>query len=229
MKQSAHPLILFILFFWLFLIIPVHFCSASDHGTGSQEYTLKAVCLYNFTQFIRWPDLHDLHRSDPIIIGVVGHSPIEGAIEELQILLQKSNKKNISVVHHGTYSDGVDLSGSHLLFISSSEKKNMRSIITSLKDAPVLTVSDADGFLEAGGMISLVLQKNKVRWEINRKTIDLAGLHISAKLLQLAIRIENNQEKSELLPLQMHREKPWSFFLKALARDTGAFSKNAIT
>ena len=100
----------------------------------------------------------------------------------------------------------------------------MSTIIASLEDAPVLTVSDAEGFLGAGGMISLVLLDNKVRWEINRVAIDLADLHISAKLLQLAIRIENIPRQPELLQYKLYRKNLWFTFKKALASPPGNFS-----
>lgn len=182
---------------WILLVAFVH----NSYGEEKKEYALKAVCLYNFAQFTTWPDSDDSKKSESIIIGVVGHSPIEGAIKELQNLLKQSNKKNIKAVYHGEYKEGMDLSGSHLLFISASEKKNMHSIINSLKNAPILTVADTEDFLETGGMISLVLKRNKVRWKINRGTIENAGLQVSSKLLQLAILVEDNSAvETKLFP-----------------------------
>jgi len=91
----------------------------------------------------------------------------------------------------------MDPQQSHLLFICSSERKNIGSIIASLQGAPVLTVSDVDGFLEAGGMINLVVRNNKVRWGINRTALNSAGLHLNAKLLQLTVRIKNSSNEPE--------------------------------
>jgi hypothetical protein len=224
MKKSIHAIYNLLLLSWLILATSSQVCSASDNGATSGEYALKAVCLYNFTQFTRWPEVKNLKDSETIVIGVVGLSPFGGAIEELRTRLKETSRRNITIVDHGPYRKGMDLRGSHLLFISSSEKKKMKTIITSLEDAPVLTVSEADGFLEAGGMISLVLLNNKVRWEINRAAINLAGLHISAKLLQLAIRIENLPRPTELLPYKLDRKNLWAPFQKALASHPGKFS-----
>jgi hypothetical protein len=223
MKKAALAFYYLPLFFWLFFATSSQVFGAIDNGVIPDEYALKAVCLYNFTQFTRWPEIENLKNSESIVIGVVGLSPFGGAIEELRTRLKKTRRRNITIVDHGPYREGMDLRGSHLLFISSSEKKKMKTIITSLGDAPVLTVSDAEGFLEAGGMISLVLLNNKVRWEINRAAISSAGLHISARLLQLAIRIENIPRQPELLPYKLNRENPWPAFQKALASHPGKF------
>ena len=209
MKQAAKPIYFLTLVISLFLVMPVHGSIADESEGVSDEYALKAVCLYNFAQFTRWPGALDLKLTDSIVVGVVGQSPFIGAINELQNLLKQANKKNIKVVNHGSYKEGMDLTDSHILFISSSEKKNMRQIVERLKGKPVLTVSDAEGFLEDGGMISLVLLKNKVRWEINRTAIDSTGLQISAKLLQLAIRVEDVPDQSDYhFPYRWDREKP---------------------
>ncbi len=224
MKKSIHAIYCLLLLLWLSLSTSSQVCSAGDNEVASREYALKAVCLYNFTQFTRWPEVTYLKDPETIVIGVVGLSPFGGAIEELRTRLKETSRKNITIVDHGLYREGMDLRGNHLLFISSSEKKRMKTIIASLEDEPVLTVSDAEGFLGSGGMISLVLLNNKVRWEINRTAINLAGLHISAKLLQLAIRIENLPRPQELLPYKLDRKNLWAPFQKALVTHPGKFS-----
>jgi len=43
-----------------------------------------------------------------------------------------------------------------------------------------------EGFTSAGGMINLIMQGNKVSFDINLKSGRLAGLKISSQLLKLA-------------------------------------------
>jgi len=111
----------------------------------------------------------------------------------------------------------MDLQQLHLLFIRSSEKEQIGAIIDSLRGAPVLTVSDADGFLETGGMINLVVRNNKVRWAINRTALNSAGLQLNAKLLQLAVRVEDRPKNPESHNHDPDDNNQWSFSPKALA------------
>ena len=182
------------LFFFLALI---QLCFAENDAIKISEYDLKAVCLYNFTHFAYWPAAKEPTKEQPVIIEVVGRSPFNKTFKDLQAQLQEAGKKSITIVYHGPYQNGMDLRESHLLFISSSEKKNIDAIIASLQGAPVLTVSDMDGFLEAGGMINLVVRNNRVRWAINRMALRAAGLNLNAKLLQLAVRVEESPNKPE--------------------------------
>lgn len=217
MKKSIHALYCLPLLLWIILTMFSQICRASADSASSSEYALKAVCLYNFSHFTRWPGTKNISQSETIVIGVVGHTPFSDALDELQASIRKTQKKNITLVHHGPYRKGMDLRGSHLLFVSSSEKNKMRSIISGLEKAPVLTVSDTAGFLEAGGMITLVIRDNKVRWEINRTAIKQSGLGISANLLQLAIRIENFPDQSDLQHHKLDRKYPSLPLQKALA------------
>jgi hypothetical protein len=50
----------------------------------------------------------------------------------------------------------------------------------------MLTVGEAAGFAQEGGMIGFCLEEKKVRFEINVGAAEKARLKISAKLLALA-------------------------------------------
>ena len=53
---------------------------------------------------------------------------------------------------------------------------------------PVLTVGETAQFLRDGGMVRFYLQNNKVRFQINQKNAEAAGLKVSSQLLALAAR-----------------------------------------
>jgi hypothetical protein len=54
----------------------------------------------------------------------------------------------------------------------------------------VLTVADAPEFGQAGGMIQLVVEESKVRFDINLAVAKRSRLRISAQLLHLARRVD---------------------------------------
>jgi hypothetical protein len=73
-----------------------------------------------------------------------------------------------------------------LLFVSRSQTHKLHDVISTLREQPVLTVSDIDNFIESGGIIGFRLIDNKVRFDINTGAAKTAGLSISSKLLTLA-------------------------------------------
>jgi hypothetical protein len=76
--------------------------------------------------------------------------------------------------------------GAHILFISASEKKRLPVILSSLRGSSVLTVSDMEGFLDAGGMVQFLNENDRVRFAVNVDATGRARLKLSSKLLSLA-------------------------------------------
>jgi len=85
-----------------------------------------------------------------------------------------------------------DAVSSHILIISASEKAWLPAMLSGLGEASVLTVSDMEHFTERGGMISLRLVGQKVRFDINLDATERAGLKLSSQLLRLARAIYGN-------------------------------------
>jgi len=171
----------------------VHPGAVSSQTLNTAEYHQKAVYLYNFLHFVKWPKKPEqAGDTEPLIIGIVGISPFGDTLAAIKASLPDAKQKEISIISYGPYRQGMDLSRCHLLFISASEQRNFAAIITGLRGKSVLTVADHDTFLAAGGMINLVNYQGKVRWEINRTPVQQAGLRLSAKLMDTAVNIVEN-------------------------------------
>lgn len=157
------------------------------------EYRLKAVYLYNLLKFVQWPaEKCGVEGIHPQKIVVIGKAPFKNALRELQSTLERTKNKHLTITFVGPYKEGMDLQGCSLLFICESEKKNFSKIIKAVGDQPMLTVADNNDFIQAGGMITLMSQHNKLRWTINRDSTQRSGLRLSAKLLDIAVKIIDN-------------------------------------
>jgi hypothetical protein len=79
----------------------------------------------------------------------------------------------------------------HVLFISREERRRTPEVLEAVESAGVLTVSEADGFLDQGGAVQLLTDGNRVRFEINLGAARRSGLNVSSKLLSLARAVKN--------------------------------------
>ncbi len=156
--------------------------SASAQAEPPSEYQVKAAFLYSFARFVEWPADAFIHPQAPIVLGIVGQDPFGFALDGM-VFGKTVNGRGFMVKR---LEIGPELRGCHILFISSSEKKNLAYIFESLKGSSVLTVGETDRFVQSGGAIQLLLQDNKVRFEINVGAAALARLKVSSKLLVLA-------------------------------------------
>ncbi|MFQ5639976.1 MAG: YfiR family protein [bacterium] len=156
--------------------------------TRATEYGIKAAFVFNFAKFVDWPDEAFVDATQPIVIGVVGRDPF--GLNLVQTVRGKTVKGRNLVVKRFTRIEDLDFC--NILYISSSEKKRMTRIFKKIKDSSVLTIGETKGFAYEGGMIHLFNMDNKVRFEINVKTAERAGLKISSRLLKLAKIVEDD-------------------------------------
>ena len=143
---------------------------------------VEAVFLFYFSQFVDWPAGAFADQRSPIVIGVLGNDPFDGALDQA-VAGERVNGRPIVVRRLKSLADA---SGCHILYISSSEAAQLPQILSTLKGRDVLTVSDLDNFVQSGGMIRFMLIDQRVRLRINAPAAQAAGLKLSSKLLQAA-------------------------------------------
>jgi len=151
----------------------------------AEEYDVKAAFLYNFAKFVDWPPAAFPEPKGSFRICVLGKDPFGGSLQAA-VNGEEIAGHRLTVVRSASLAKPA---GCQILFVSRSERDQTSEILSAVKDSPVLTVGDAPGFLEQGGIINFLLEGNKVRFEINNEAAGKAGLSISSKLLQLARRV----------------------------------------
>ena len=149
----------------------------------SREYEVKAAFLYNFAKFVQWPAAASTEEKESrFILGILGDDPFGETLEQtLEGKTVQGRKVQIK-----RFKPSADQPACHLLFVCSSEKPRLESILQSLRSTNTLTVGEIEGFAERGGIINFKIVGNRVRFEVNREAAERAGLKISSKLLQLA-------------------------------------------
>ncbi|HZI34074.1 MAG TPA: YfiR family protein [Candidatus Binatia bacterium] len=160
------------------------------HAEISKEYQVKAVFLFNFTQFIEWPTNAFPGTNAPLTIGVLGADPF-GKFLDATVRGETVNGHPIVVKR---FRRAWDVKECQILFVSRSEEQRVKAILASLKDENVLTVSDIEGFAQSGGIIRFVTEDGKIHFRVNLEAAKDAGLMVSAKLLRLAEIVEPGKD-----------------------------------
>ena len=160
--------------------------SISSQGASgaSRQYEIEAVLLFNLARFVDWPPESFSNTNSPLVLGIFGTDPFGAALDSVV----KGEAVNGHTIDVRRCSKVDEASRCHILFISSSEKSRTGRIVAALKGLPVLTVSDEEGFCRRyGGMVGFYLnEQNKVRLRLNLEAAKFCGLHVSAKLIQVA-------------------------------------------
>jgi len=169
--------------FGLFLLaaLACPLLSAAPAQAVTREYQIKAVFLFNFSQFVDWPAATFAAPDSPLIIGILGDDPF-GAFLEETIRGEKVGEHPLQIRRYQA-SDQVDC---HILFISRSEAVRLESELSALNGKSVLTVSDVEGAARRGVVIRFITESNRIRLRVNLDAAKRAGLTVSSKLLRSA-------------------------------------------
>ena len=175
-------------------VLLTFFCLPPFFGTAhaqpspekQRELILKSGVIYNFTKFIKWPEKAGENNPERnFIFCVNGDSHIADIFKSI------SRKRQIQGRNIEVRSDvpAAKIKNCHILFLGSSKSGNLEKTLGFAKEHPVLTISDSPGFAKRGVSINLAIINNKIRFEINLRSIAASRLKVSSELLQLGILI----------------------------------------
>jgi hypothetical protein len=151
------------------------------------EYQIKAVFLFNFAQFVEWPENAFAATNSPIVIGVLGTDPFGAALPQA-VAGESIGGRPLEVRRGRTL---AELGRCHLLFICRSEQERLPRLLRELRGTGVLTVGETEAFARAGGVVSFLMEGNKVRFAVDPEAAVAEGLRVSAKLLKVARLVRN--------------------------------------
>lgn len=146
------------------------------------EYEVKAAFVLNFLQFIEWPAGTSTNSGTPLVIGILGENPFGAALDET-IKDETVQGRPLKIKRARQASDLRDC---QLVFVCRSEKNHLKDVLAALQGSGALTVSDIEQFSQHGGMIGLVNESGRIRFEINQESAEQGNVKISSKLLRLA-------------------------------------------
>ena len=150
-------------------------CSAT--AQPNLEYAVKAEYLAKLPPFIDWPPGSFDSAAAPINLCVLGSDPFGAVLDKAagaEVLARVIAVRRLP---------SPDLAGvCHILYLGASQ-----TLPQALSSRPVLTVSDSDS---TPAMIQFVVRQNHVRFVIDDGAARRAGVHISAKLLALAVSVK---------------------------------------
>lgn len=148
-------------------------------AAGTSEYEVKAAYLYNFAKFVEWPGPQPLSS---LTICIYGRDPFGGFLDEVVRGKQVSGAPvAVRRLHAGT--DHWD--GCQVLFVAAESAARTSALLRRLQGHSTLTVGDSPEFAERGGMIGLVADGDRIRFDVNAAAIAAAHLQVSSRLMAL--------------------------------------------
>lgn len=155
------------------------------------EYQVKALFLYNFANFVEWPEDAFKETESPIEMCLFGNVPFSAFMDVVDGTLIGDRELHIS-----TSQNIKDIeNGCHILFVGEDQRLHLREFFKQIKYVYVLSVGNQKGFADQGGIINILRTTDQLEFEINITNAMQSGLFISSDLLSLAREIKRHSKK----------------------------------
>jgi hypothetical protein len=149
----------------------------------SEEFTMKAVALEKISLFISWPaNTLKSNSTQEFVIGIYGQNPFKEILEDVY-KDKKIKDRKVKII---TITNIQEITECQLLFIPKIKTSDLSKVLNYVKGKPILTISDSEGFAEVGCFINFYEYENKLRFEINQKSMEDAGFTIDYRLLRVS-------------------------------------------
>lgn len=181
--MKPHKLFISVLLITLVLFFGAGGISASTESEA-REFKLKAAFMLNFSKFTTWPKEAAGQKGDTFNFCIIGVNPFGNALDGLES--KKVGGRQVRL-HFAKSID--EARNCNVLFISKSEKGNLRQLKQITDGRAILTISDIEGFSRNGGMFEFVSQGGRLSFVVNNQEVINNGLQVNASLLNLAAEV----------------------------------------
>jgi hypothetical protein len=152
---------------------------------GQSPEIAKANDLYMLARFATWPPTAFAGAGAPFVICIQGPDPFQRRLDET-VAGQRVGGRPIEVARLMKLDAG---SGCAVAYVSGSAAQSRTAALEAVRAAPVLTVTDDVAGPGPRGIVHFVLVGGRVRFELDTRLADAAGVTISSRLLALAVRV----------------------------------------
>jgi hypothetical protein len=165
-------------------------CAPITSGQRSfRTEDLEAAMLERITSFIQWPGQARTDKRD-FVVTILGAAAIA---PRLTYLYERRRPQGLSPrVRH--ISSRSEIGETHVLFIGAEFATELEAILALLAGRATLTVGNTPGFAKRGVAVNLIRDNDRMRFEVNRKALEHAGLRASYQLLNLAKLVTGGSE-----------------------------------
>ena len=169
-------------FLLVFMLLMSTFMPCHAEEAVSKENKIKSAIILNFIRYTEWPK--DSFNSDADNINVCIYTNAE-----MEKAFSKSNGKKINdrKINIRTIYRLKSLVECHVLYADNLDRDQASRTFSSVSKKPVLTISDQESPANNAGIINLIKNEGKLRFEISREKSTSSNLKLSSRLLKLSV------------------------------------------
>ena len=165
----------------LILLFCMPILTESQENATVDPRNVEAAFLLNFARYVTWPPDAFADDRSPWRICVLGSDPF-GEVLDKTFMGRTEQGRPFVIVRTDKL---PELKSCQIVYVAYKVSMSRRAVLAELDDLPVLTVSNAPGFLKEGGIIRFDV-KDFVAMSVNLDKARAASLSIQTKMLEVS-------------------------------------------
>lgn len=160
--------------------IPLLFLFNLPVNAQYNENIIKAAYIERITRFVEWPSKDNILSRDLFVIGVYDENDFFNTLKEVfkEKPIKGHQVKIISI------KSPEQLNTCNICYVSERAKSMISKFIDAANSSGVLLISGTTDFSKAGVHINFYIEDEKLKFEINEKSLGSAGFKVSYLLMQ---------------------------------------------
>ena len=150
------------------------------------ERNVKAAFLVKFLGYVDYPDSAAPAAGEPLVIGVLGDDAVADELGRITA----GRGMNGRAVQVRKLRQGDALGKVHLLFIGDDDIADMERALASVRQLPVLTVTETGRNVRQDSVINFRVIDERVRFEVSLEAAEKSNLKLSSRLLAVAYKVQ---------------------------------------
>lgn len=144
------------------------------------EDVIKAAYIERITRFVEWPQRDQSHDTTVFVIGVFGDRDF------LKILKESLKNKTIKgkIVEILELKNLTHIELCDICYITGIDDVDITQLVTSAIKSGVLIMAEKKGYGEKGIHLNFYIEENKLKFEINKSSVDTGKFRISSMLMK---------------------------------------------
>jgi len=175
----------------LFRYLTISIILLVSHMGAAQglESKIRAVFIYNFTRHINWPESAG---NGNFVIGVVSDEALATELEKMTSNIKLNNTRSVVVKRIASNAAIGPYQNYHILYFSNKDAGTIKALSDASVKIPVLLISEGAGMARKGSAMSFYKDpQDKIKFELNKQSLEARNLKASVDLVRLATLVEN--------------------------------------
>jgi len=144
------------------------------------EDVIKAAYIERITRFVEWPVNDNLFLNDRFVIGVYEDSDFYNTLTLIFKEKLIKDRRVLIIPVEGP----EQLNTCNICYLSKNARPHISKFVETANSSGTMLISGTSGFGKDGVHINFYLEDEKLKFEINEKSIGLAGFKLSYLLMQ---------------------------------------------